>query len=185
MFNAKSLARQGIGAASAEGLSGHSSFYLYRTADTLAQVLATGYFNDARSRLKKGDVIDVVFGVGGTPAYARLMAEDVPSSGNVVVAAQTVAAGLRAVAFQHTQVAAVDTVDVPGLSNVAVVVASLDTDPADDNVAVSASIGDQAGAPAAGSALVKMWRSADGVDVTPVAAIAFGQTVNVVAFGTP
>lgn len=83
---------------------------------------------------------------------------------------------------QALTVTASDTV-VTGLKNVAAVIASFDTDPADANITVSASIGDQAGTPAAGSILIKTWKSADGADVTPVAATAFSKKVNWVAFG--
>lgn len=85
---------------------------------------------------------------------------------------------------QATTVAAVDTI-VTGLNQVIAVVASYDTDPADANDFVSASIGDQAGTPAAGSILIKTWKTADGADVTPVAATAFSKKVNWIAIGAP
>lgn len=84
---------------------------------------------------------------------------------------------------QTTTASASDTV-VTGLATVVAVVASYDTDPADANDFVSASIGDQAGAPAAGSILIKTWKTADGADVTPVAATAFSKKVNWIAIGT-
>jgi hypothetical protein len=83
---------------------------------------------------------------------------------------------------QHTTVAASDTV-VTGLNAVAAVVASYDTDPADANLFVSASIGDQAGTPAAGSILIKTWKTADGTDPTPTAASSFSKKVNWIAVG--
>lgn len=87
------------------------------------------------------------------------------------------------VAFgQATTASAADTI-VTGLKNVTAVVASLETDPADANITVSAQIGDQAGAPAAGSIYIKTWKSADGADVTPVAATSFSKKVNWIAFG--
>jgi hypothetical protein len=89
----------------------------------------------------------------------------------------------NAVAGQQTTVAAVDTV-VTGLQTVVSVVASLDSDPGDDPEWVTASIGDQAGSPAAGSILVKTWKNTGGTDPTPVAATTFGKKVNWIAVGT-
>ncbi len=42
----------------------------------------------------------------------------------------------------------------------------------------SASIGDQAGAPAAGSILLKTWKPTATGDATPIAATTFGKKVN-------
>ena len=89
--------------------------------------------------------------------------------------------GLRQVGGQHTTVAAVDTL-VTGLAVVLGVVASLETDPADANLLVSAAVGDQAGAPAAGSVYIKQWKT-DGADPTPVAATSFSMKVNWLAWG--
>lgn len=89
---------------------------------------------------------------------------------------------LRTISGQTTTATATDTV-VTGLRRVVAVVASYDTDPADANDFVSATIGDQAGSPAAGSIIIKTWKTADGADVTPVAATAFTKKVNWVATG--
>jgi hypothetical protein len=91
--------------------------------------------------------------------------------------------GLKIAYGQHTTVAASDTI-VTGLATVVAVIASFDTDPADANLYVSSSIGDQAGTPAAGSILIKTWKTADGADPTPTAASAFAKKVNWIAFGT-
>ena len=93
------------------------------------------------------------------------------------------ALGNRVARIQHTSVAASDTV-VTGLSLVTAAACAFDTDPADANITCSVSIGDQAGSPAAGSVLVKTWKSADGADVTPVAASAFSKKVGVIAIGS-
>lgn len=93
-----------------------------------------------------------------------------------------VAAGYKIARGRHTTVAAEDTV-VTGLATVVAVVASFETDPADANFLVSATIGDQAGAPAAGSIVIKTWKH-DGTDPTPVAASAFSKVVNWIAIGT-
>jgi hypothetical protein len=83
---------------------------------------------------------------------------------------------------QHTTVAASDTV-VTGLATVVAVVAQLDDDPVDGCMHVTASIGDQAGAPAAGSVLINTWKSTD-ADATLIAATTFSKKVNWIAIGT-
>jgi hypothetical protein len=90
--------------------------------------------------------------------------------------------GKRTARGQQTSASATDTV-VTGLSVVESVVASYDTDPGDANTFVSATIGDQAGAPAAGSIILKQWKSGDGADVTPVAGSSFSKKINWIAFG--
>lgn len=99
-------------------------------------------------------------------------------SGNI----SGVGAGYKIARGQLTTASASDTV-ITGLASVVSALACYDTDPADANTFVSCSIGDQAGAPAAGSILVKTWKSGDGADVTPVAASAFSKKVNWVAIG--
>ena len=89
--------------------------------------------------------------------------------------------GLKFVGGQATTVAASDTI-VSGLSLLYGAVATYDTDPADANTYVSASIGDQAGSPAAGAFLLKSWKQS-GSDPTPLAADSFGKKVNWIAFG--
>lgn len=89
--------------------------------------------------------------------------------------------GERCVGGQHTTVAAVDTV-VTGLAVVTRVVATLDSDPGDDPEMVSASIGDQAGSPAAGSVYIKTWKNG-ATDPTPAAATTFSKLVNWTAWG--
>lgn len=83
---------------------------------------------------------------------------------------------------QHTTVAASDTVTT-GLATVVSVVATLDSDPTDDPLLVTASIGNQSGSPAAGSVLIKTWKT-DGSDPTPAAATTFSKKVNWIAVGT-
>jgi len=83
---------------------------------------------------------------------------------------------------QWTTAAASDTV-VTGLTKVVAVVACLDSDPGDDPEWVSASIGDQAGTPAAGSFLLKTWKNTGGTDPTPAAATTFTKKVNWIAIG--
>lgn len=90
--------------------------------------------------------------------------------------------GLRTVAGQLTTVTATDTV-VTGLAKVISVVACLDDNPGDNPEWVSATIGDQAGAPAAGSVIIKTWQNTSGSDPTPVAATTFSKKVNWIAVG--
>lgn len=83
----------------------------------------------------------------------------------------------------HTTVAAADTV-VTGLATVVAVVASMDSDPSDNVYTVSATIGDQAGTPAAGSIIIKSWAGASASDYTPTAAGTFSKLVSWIAIGT-
>lgn len=82
---------------------------------------------------------------------------------------------------QHTTVTAADTIET-GLATVLSATATLEDDPGDDPLLVTAQIGNQAGAPAAGSIILKTWKT-DGTDPTPVAATTFGKKVNWVAVG--
>jgi hypothetical protein len=84
---------------------------------------------------------------------------------------------------QLTTVTAVDTV-VTGLAAVIAVVASLESDPTDNPFMASAQIGDQPGAPTAGSVIIKTWQNSAGTDPTPAAATTFGKKVNWIAIGT-
>lgn len=58
-------------------------FLNYATNDTKAEVMAAGYFNDARLDLSVGSIIEVSHDNDGTPAFHRLMVNAVPSSGNI------------------------------------------------------------------------------------------------------
>lgn len=93
------------------------------------------------------------------------------------------ATGCKVARGQQTTVAAADTV-VTGLTTVIAVIASLDSDPVDDPFMCTATIGDQAGAPAAGSIIVKTWKNTGGTDPTPTAATTFTKKVNWIAIGT-
>jgi|DewCreStandDraft_4_1066084.scaffolds.fasta_scaffold78472_3 hypothetical protein len=100
---------------------------------------------------------------------------------NLLVAG--VAGGYKIARGVHTTVAASDTV-VTGLATVVAIVATLESDPTVDPLMVSASIGNQTGAPAAGSVYIKTWSPTAVDDVTPIAATTFGKKVNWVAIGT-
>lgn len=92
-------------------------------------------------------------------------------------------AGFKIARGQQTTVAAADTI-VTGLATVVAVVATLDDDPTDDPFMCSATRGDQAGTPAAGSFILKTWKNTGGTDPTPLAATTFTKKVNWVAIGT-
>lgn len=84
----------------------------------------------------------------------------------------------------HTTVAASDT-KVTGLASVVACGVSMGSDPVDDPFMCSATIGDQAGTPAAGSILIKTWKNTGGTDPTPAAATTFSKLVNWWAVGVP
>ncbi len=106
-----------------------------------------------------------------------------PTAAQINLLTQGVAAGYKIARGIHTTVAAVDTV-VTGLATVVAIVATLESDPTLDPDLVTASIGNQAGAPAAGSVYIKTWKRVGAGDATPAAATTFVKTVNWVAIGT-
>ncbi|MCW8129617.1 MAG: DUF2190 family protein [Planctomycetota bacterium] len=127
--------------------------------------------------------IDDTTGAGNPGHGIGLALEAATAQGDVIeVLPLPSSQGIRIIAGQHTTVAASDTV-VTGLAQVFGVVASLDSDPVDDPEWVSASIGDQAGTPAAGSVLIKTWKNTAGNDPTPAAATTFTKKVNWMAWG--
>ncbi len=87
-FEQTSLVRLGS-APYGTGVDKANSIYLYPTPDAWATVIAAGYFNAARGRLKKGDTVIVVYDTGSTPTCRLLTIAAVPSSGNVTSTAAT------------------------------------------------------------------------------------------------
>lgn len=85
-------------------------------------------------------------------------------------------------AGQATSASATDTI-VTGLNVVVGAVATYDGDASDANFTVTATTGDQAGTPAAGSFILKTWKNTSGTDPTPVATTSFSVKVNWIAFG--
>lgn len=74
------------------------NYYTYATADAAASVLAPGYFNDARTKLKANDVIIAMCVADGAGDLVIIKATSVPSSGNVLVSTiDDAMAGNRAV----------------------------------------------------------------------------------------
>jgi len=93
-YNEKSLVRIATGAASDVGHDNASGLFLYRTPDALGtgtgQVGEAGYFNNARARLHKGDVIIAVGSVGTTPIVDIFVVTAVPAPGSNVTVARHV-----------------------------------------------------------------------------------------------
>lgn len=96
-----------------------------------------------------------------------------------------VAVGYKMARGVHQQVAASDTI-VTGLATVVAVIAQWRDAPTLKQMFVVASIGDQAGAPAAGSVLIKTYKPTATGDVTPIAATDFTDnlSINWIAVGT-
>ena len=100
-----------------------------------------------------------------------------------VIEVLSIDTGVKSISGQLTTVTASDTV-VTGLNTVTAVVASFDDNPGDNPMLVSATFGDQAGTPAAGSIIIKTWQNPTGTDPTPIAATTFSKKVNWIAYGT-
>lgn len=143
----------------------------YKTsADTLATVMAAGYFDTPLS-MAVGDEIMVY--ASDDVALLRVTADNRAAGGHLVFGRK----GLRFIAGQAVTVAAVDTI-VTGGGTVIACGASLDSAPVLTCDRATASIGDQAGAPAAGSIYLKTWKPTGAGDATPIAATTFGKTAN-------
>lgn len=97
----------------------------------------------------------------------------------------SVAAGLKVVSGVHQQAAASDTI-ITGLTTVVSVVACFRDAPTVKQLFCAASIGNQSGAPAAGSFLLNTYKPTAVNDVTPTAATDFSGNINFdwIAFGT-
>jgi len=131
-----------------------------------------------------GDKIAV--GSGGTidiEAGGALKIAGTDVTASLATAPAAVAAGYKIARGQAVTASAADTI-ATGLATVVAVMASLDSDPVDDPFMASATIGDQAGSPAAGSIIIKTWKNTGGTDPTPLAATTFSKKVNWVAIGT-
>lgn len=62
------------------------SKYFYATGDALATVAASGYFNNATKRLRKGDVIEVAGVLDGTPVTASYIVTSADGAATVTTA---------------------------------------------------------------------------------------------------
>lgn len=134
----------------------------------------------ARAFVKSGGEFDIESGgalkIAGTDKTAALAAA-------VAAPVAGVAAGYKIARGQHTTVDADDTV-VTGLATVVAAVANLESDPVIGCDRAQAVIGDQAGAPAAGSIQIKSFKPTATGDATPIPATTFTKLVNWIAIGT-
>jgi hypothetical protein len=81
----KQALRRGI---STEPTTGKTlSRYFYASNDAAAAIIAAGYFNDARDKLRKGDHIDITAVKDGIPVGKSVVVTAVPLTGDVTVAA--------------------------------------------------------------------------------------------------
>lgn len=112
-------------------------------------------------------------------AVAAAAAGSDDETGDVLLGAE---GGLRTVGGVHTTVDADDTV-VSGLAVVVAVSATLASDPVAGAQHVTATIGDQAGSPAAGSFQIKSWKATASGDTALVAGTTFSKLVNWIAVG--
>lgn len=106
-----------------------------------------------------------------------------PTAAQINLLTQGVAAGYKIARGTITPTTASDTV-VTGLATVVAAVASLKGAPTLTHMFVAADIGDQAGAPAAGSILIKSYKPTGAADVTPIAATTPWGAVDWIAIGT-
>jgi len=145
------------------------------TRDTLIQIVDQG----SSLVVKSGGIINIE--TGGKLEVAGVDVTSSVATGGVA----GVAAGYKIARGVHQQAAAVDTV-VTGLTTVVAVVASWRDTPTLKQMFVTASIGDQAGAPAAGSILISTFKPTANNNVTPTAATDFTDNLstNWVAIGT-
>lgn len=147
---------------------------------TTSQAWAFGdplYWNPGTSKFTNAWADGVIPAGTAVPNTDGTMAASADTVGAVLLGSP-----LRTVAGQHTTATAADTVDT-GLAKVLTVVATLESDPGDDPMLVSAQVGDQAGAPASGSVILKTWKNTAGTDPTPAAASTFSKKVNWIAVG--
>lgn len=124
-------------------------------------------------------------GTSTTKWYAPQSATLAFTVAQAALLAQGVAAGYKIARGVHTQSAASDTV-VTGLATVVGAVAGFDSAPTVKQLFCSAQIGNQSGAPAAGSILIKTFKPTAVNDVTPVAATDFSENLGIawIAVGT-
>ena len=140
------------------------------TADTVASLRASGETYNSEDEMTNNIAAAVV----ALEAYA-LTGKGISGVGN----------GYRVARGVNVQVAASDTV-VTGLTTVVAVVVSWRDAPTVKQMFVNASIGNQAGAPAAGSILIRTYKPTAVNDVTPIAATDFSENLatNWIAIGT-
>jgi hypothetical protein len=115
-----------FGAWSATGSANAGNAYLYKnTADTLATIAGSGYFNDIIQRLAINDVIHAV----GSDASATLIVTSVTTNVTVSILARSGSAYYVAFAGEHTTVggAAAEAITVTGVLATDLAIATLHT----------------------------------------------------------
>jgi len=129
-------------------------------------------------------ILYVNMGTAEAPTWTKILAGITLTPTIVNALISGVAAGYKVARGVHTMLSASETV-VTGLATVVSVVAAMESDPILTFDRVTTSIGNQAGAPAAGSVYVKGWQPTDATLTTPIAATGFaGIKVNWIAIGT-
>jgi len=114
--------------------------------------------------------LNILDGVTMTSAQINLLTQGVGASYKVARGVSTIDAASKDVAT--------------GLTTVVAVVVSMVGDPSLTHMHSSGTVGDQAGAPAAGSVRIKSWKPTAAGDVTPIAATSPFGNVAWIAIGT-
>ena len=138
------------------------------------------YEDQGGGRTVIGGEIDIV-----DSGKLKLAGVDVTAALTIASQVVGVGAGYKVARGVHQQAAASDTI-VTGLSTVVAIVAAWRDTPTLKQMFVTATIGNQAGAPAAGSVLIKTFKPTANNDVTPTAATDFTDNLAVdwIAIGT-
>lgn len=116
-------------------------------------------------------------------AGSRLEIAGADRTATLANAVAGVVPGLRVARGVHTTTTASDTI-AAGLTTVLTAVASLESAPVVGCNMATAAVGNQAGAPPAGSIIIQTWRPTSTTDTTPAAANTFSRLVSWVAVGT-
>jgi len=124
-----------------------------------------------------------VAGVTIIPATQTVMNDVTASAAEINLLVQGVAAGYKIARGTITPVSESDTV-VTGLATVVAAVASLKGAPTLTCMFVAADIGNQAGAPAAGSIYIKTYKPTATTDVTPTSSTTPWSAIDWIAIGT-
>jgi hypothetical protein len=116
--------------------------------------------------------------------FRTLVAADIAAAVGADFLVAGLAAGYKVARGQSTLTSALTTV-VTGLNTVVAAVACMESAPILTCDRCNAQVGDQAGAPAAGSIILDAWMPTDATHTTPIAATGYaGIKVNWIAIGT-
>lgn len=66
---------------------GAKSIFTFETADAIATVVGSGYFNAATDNLKKWDIIHVIATTGGTPTFDSIFVTSATGAATVTTSA--------------------------------------------------------------------------------------------------